>query len=439
MKFNFNKFIASSFLLATAFASVTSCNKDVEDPTPIVLQEPTGQSILEVINSDANLTILKAAVAKAGTNTTFGNSLTTILADKAASYTVFAPTDAAFQAAFQLLGIPPTVGVNALRPGQLDTIIRYHLVGGRVIGDTIARRSPNIQLPTQLVLQQPSSTLPPGLRMSVFPSRVGTTYFVNNVPVTQADMAVANSVIHKIGAVLLPPSQLLWNRIDTDPNLTYLKAAVQRADSGVAAASTLAAALQNGAANLTVFAPTDAAFRAIITAQITAALIPIVTQQLIPVITQQLIAGGATPAQAAAQAPVQAAAQAPAIAQTQAATLAATPAVFTNSALSAVLTPTTVRGLVAYHLLGNRRFSVNIPATATQIPTVAHSAVPALPLITIQATFGATGVTAATVKGGANATASNIQINPTPAPVGTSDQHYVNGVLHIIDQVLRPQ
>jgi hypothetical protein len=57
----------------------------------------------------------------------------------------------------------------------------------------------------------------------------------------------------------------------------------------------------------------------------------------------------------------------------------------------------------------------------------------------VQATFGATGVTAATVKGLANTSNSNILINPTPAPGGTSDQHYVNGVLHVIDQALRPQ
>lgn len=407
MKFNFNKIIASLFMTATAFALVTSCNKDVQGPTPIVTPTPSGQSMLEYINGDASLTILKAAIARAATNTTFGNSLTTILNDKTTNYTFFAPTDAAFQAAFTFLGIPPAVGVNALRPGQLDTILRAHITGGRVIGDTIARRSPNLQLPTQLVLQAPSAAVPPGVRLSVFPSRVGTTYFVNNVPVTQADNGVANGVVHKIASVLLPPTQLLWDRINTDPNLTYLKAAVQRADSGVAAASTLTAALQNGAANLTVFAPTDAAFQTVLTAQI----------------TQALVAQGVPLATATAQATA----------------LAATPAVFTNLALSSVLTPTNVRGLVAYHLLGNRRFLVNFPTTATAVPTVAHGSVPTLPLITLQATLGATGATAATVKGGANATASNIQINPTPAPAGTSDQNYVNGVLHIIDQVLRPQ
>jgi uncharacterized surface protein with fasciclin (FAS1) repeats len=407
MKFNFNKFIASLFITASAFAVMTSCNKDVEDPIALTQLPPSGQSMLEAINSDANLTILKAAVARAATNTTFGNSLTTILGDKTASYTFFAPTDAAFQAAFTFLGIPQAVGVNALRPGQLDTILRYHFVGGRVIGDTIARRSPNIQLPTQLVLQAPTAAVLGGLRMSLFPSRVGTTYFVNNVPVTQTDIPVANGVIHKVAAVLLPPSQFLWDRINTDANLTYLKAAIQRADSGVAAASTLVAALQNPGANLTVFAPTDAAFQAVITAQV----------------TQALMAQGVPQATAIAQATA----------------LASSPTVFANPALSSVLTPTAVKGLVVYHLLGNRRFSVNIPATATAVPTLLNSAIPTHPGITLQATFGPTGVTAATVKGVANATPANLQINPTPAPAGTSDQNYVNGVLHIINQVLLPQ
>ena len=407
MKFNFNKLIASLFISATAFALVTSCNKDVKDPTPLTQPAPSGQSMLEYINADANLTILKAAIARASTNTTFGNSLTTILADKTFAFTLFAPTDAAFQSAFTLLGIPPAIGVNALRPGQLDTILRYHLVGTRVIGDTIARRSPNIQLPTQFVLQAPSAAVPPGLRMSLFPSRAGTTFFVNNVPVTQTDIPVANGVIHKIAAVLLPPSQFLWDRINNDANLTYLKAAIQRADSGVAAASTLVAALQNPAANLTVFAPNDAAFQAVITAQV----------------TQALMAQGVPQATAIAQATA----------------LASSPTVFSNPALSSVLTPTAEKGLVVYHLLGNRRFSVNIPAAAIAIPTLLNSAIAAHPGITIQATFGATGVTAATVKGVANATAANIQINPTPAPAGTSDQNYINGVLHIINQVLLPQ
>ena len=59
----------------------------------------------------------------------------------------------------------------------------------------------------------------------------------------------------------------------SDPQLTYLKAAIQRADSGVVAASTLQAALQNIGLNATVFAPTDDAFKTFLTTAVAQYLI----------------------------------------------------------------------------------------------------------------------------------------------------------------------
>jgi hypothetical protein len=118
--------------------------------------------------------------------------------------------------------------------------------------------------------------------------------------------------------------------------------------------------------------------------------------------------------------------------------LASTPGVFSNPALYSSLTAQTVKGIVVYHILGSRAFTVNFPTTPTSVPTLLNSAVPAHPGVSITATFTGLSVSAATVKGAANPTASNLLINPTPAPAGTSDQHYLNGVLHKIDQVLRP-
>ncbi|MBO9682830.1 MAG: fasciclin domain-containing protein, partial [Flavisolibacter sp.] len=347
---------------------------------------------------------LKAAITKASTNSTFGNNLNALLSDSTGVFTFFAPTDAAFQAS----GFPSAAAVSAQRAGLLDTILRYHLVPGQKITSSIISQTfPNMQEPTALVLAPPSASLPPGLRMSIFPSKRGTLLWANNIPITQADIAASNGVVHKVATLVAPPSQYLWDRINNDPDLTYLKAAIQRADSGVAAASTLQAGLQNPAANLTVFAPTNLSFQQLLTAQITAALIA----QGMPSLT----------------------------AQTTAAALASSPTVFTNPALASVLTPTLVKGVVVYHLLGVRSFSVNIPSAATNTPTLLNTAVANHPGVSLQATFGPTGVTAATVKGVANASASNILINPTPAPNGTSDQHYINGVLHKIDQVLIPQ
>jgi len=169
-------------------------------------------------------------------------------------------------------------------------------------------------------------------------------------------------------------------------------------------------ALQNIGANLTVFAPTDAAFQATITGAV----------------AQVLIGLGVPPATALAQATA----------------LASTPAVFSNPNLYPYLTAETVKGIVVYHVLGTRAFTNNLPTTAANFPTLLNGGIPAHPGLTIQATFGVPFVTSATVKGLGNATASNVQINASPLipdPNGTSDQHYLNGVIHKIDQVLLPQ
>jgi len=59
------------------------------------------------------------------------------------------------------------------------------------------------------------------------------------------------------------------------------------------------------------------------------------------------------------------------------------------------------------------------------------------PGVILQAVFTGPFVSSATVKGAANTTASNVIINPAN-PIAT-DQHFLNGVIIRIDQVLRPQ
>lgn len=424
MKLSFHNTL-KSLIAALAVIAMASCNKELPEPEPIPQPVPSGLSIMETLD-EANFSFLKAAVARASTFNSPTGKLSTLLADKSGVFTFFAPDDNAFKASLVALGLPADIAsINFFRPGQLDTIIKYHLVGGEKLG--AARVNPvapnlNIYLQSSLLLAAPSASLPPGYRMPLFMGKQGNVLFANNIPVVQPDIQVANGIIHKVAFALLPPQQVLWQRVASDPDLTYLLAAIQKADEGDPA-KTLESALKNTAANLTVFAPSNLAFQQLLTGQITMALIPLVTQQL--------IAGGMDPADAAAAAP--------AIAQGQAATLASTPAVFSNPALASVLTPTVVKGIVVYHLLGNRAFSVNLPAGLTSVPTLLNGAIAAHPGIGVQATLGPTGVTSATVKGVGNATASNVQINPTPAPGGTSDQHYINGVLHKIDQVLLPQ
>jgi uncharacterized surface protein with fasciclin (FAS1) repeats len=266
---------------------------------------------------------------------------------------------------------------------------------------------PNWFYPTNLNPTS-GSTFNPLVRLTTHPSTRNGNW-VNNVPLIAVDNAVANGVIHTAAAMPAPPSVPLWSRIAVDADMTYLKAAIQRADSGVAntSSASLEWALTNFGPNLTVFAPTNAAFQATLTAQITAAL----------------IAQGVPPATAAATA----------------AALASSPTVFSNPALYGSLTAQTVKGIVVYHLLGSRAFTNNFPTTTTSYPTLLNSAIPTHPGVALNVTFTGLAVTSATVKGVANATAANISLNPTPNPGGTSDQHFINGTLHKINQVLLPQ
>lgn len=396
MKKNFPALLKQIMLSAAFLGLLTACNKDVSDPVPVEPPAPaTNVTIADLLNTDASYSLLKTAINRVP-------GLLAMLSDKDAVYTVFAPDDAAFQRS----GINAAV-INALPADQIAAIMQYHIVGGQKITSAmITTNFPNVQLPTQLVLAPPSVQLPPGMRMSVFPYRNGNMAWVNNIPLTGVDIQAANGVIHKVAAIITPPQQVLWDRIASDPELDYLEAAVRRADQASPSPG-LMAALSNPAASLTVFAPNDAALQQVLTGQITLALM-----------------GMGVPA---------------AQAQAQAQALASTPDVFTNPAVATVLTPVVIQGLVVYHLLGSRAFTVNLPTTATAKPTLLNSGIPNHPGVTLQATFGPAGVTAATVKGIANPTASAIQINPTTAPGGTSDQHYINGVLHVINQVLLPQ
>lgn len=68
----------------------TSCtkNENVPEATPIDYPAGSGSTIGEVLNTDANFSILKAAVTKAG--------LMPAVSDKNNVFTVFAPNNEAF-------------------------------------------------------------------------------------------------------------------------------------------------------------------------------------------------------------------------------------------------------------------------------------------------------------------------------------------------------
>lgn len=397
----------------SAIMLLSSCNKEPEQiPGGPAAPAPTGVTLGATLAANADDSLYLAIVRRAG--------LLSLLNNQASTYTLFVPGNLAVKRFISAASgglIPPGAPdavfsafiANSLPAASAAGIVSYNTVPQKVMAADIPSTFPNFQYPTIL---NPAPSVSALLRLTTFPSTANGAW-INNVPLVGVDQLASNGVIHHTGALVLPPQRFVWDRINTDTELTYLKAAIIRADSGTVTTTspgTLQGALLNIGANLTVFAPTDAAFRTTLTGAI----------------YQVLVGLGLPPATALAQATA----------------LASTPAVFENPALYSVLTSQTVRGIVVYHVLGRRAFTNNFPTTQTFVPTLLNGAVPSHPGIGLTATFGTPFVSAATVKGAANATAANVIINISPLipdPNGTSDQHYLNGVLHKIDQVLLPQ
>lgn len=435
MKYISNIVKASTLLSVSAMLVLSSCNKDLEQfATPVNTPptDPSGLSLGATLAANADDSLYYRMVVKAGLNN--------LLANKTTYFTLFVPGNAAMRqfitaASGGLVppGSPDAVYsgfiVNNLPAATANAIVSYNTIPQVIRTSSIPSTFPNFQYPSIL---NPAPAISALLRLTTFPSTANGAW-VNNVPLSGVNAEAANGIIHHTAAVTTPPQRFLWDRINTDAQLTYLKAAINRADSGTASPGYLQGALSNIGANLTVFAPTDDAFKATITGAAYKVILPLVTQQL----TALYISGGMTPADAATQAAI----DAPPIALGQATTLASSPTVFSNPALYGVLTAENVKGILVYHLFGNRAFTNNFPTTPTAKPTLLNTVITAHPGVIINATFGTPFVTNATIKGAFNTTDANILINAsplTPDPLGTSDQHYTNGVLHKIDQVLLP-
>ena len=148
-------------------------------------------------------------------------------------FTVFAPTDAAFEA------LPEgTVAALLQDPtGDLADILLYHVVGAKALS-------------TDLCDGQMITTLNGD---SVMVKIMDGNVYIDNAMVTAADIETDNGVVHVIDAVILPKSTVV-DVIITSADHTILEAAVTAAE--------LVDDL-SGEGPFTVFAPTDAAFNAL--------------------------------------------------------------------------------------------------------------------------------------------------------------------------------
>ncbi len=433
--------------VALSAAVVVACNKAPEAPVALPTTGTTivtANNVFQVLDTAKNDSLFARLVKRVGAV----NGITSILATGTNGFTIFVPDNtvmknfiaaatgglipAAAPDATHSAFLSGALGANSLPIASAVGLVNYHIITGTVRSTAIPTTFPNAPQPTYLAV----STATPFVRLANYPSRRGTDVWLNNIPVIPAiDVTAVNGVIHHIAAVAVPPSSFLWDRINVDADLTYLRAAVLRADSGVVSVpgtlntNSVQSLLSNFGPNFTLFAPLDAAFRA----TLYAVAYPNVYNQIYQAVYTAQIAGGATVPVATAAATAAATANAP----TQTNALVATPAVFSNPALFGALPASTVKGILVSHVLGSRAFSVNLPTAVTNVPTLLNGAIPAHPGVKVAATFAGPFVTGITVQGVGNVTSFPVVMNPNPN--GSSDQNCVNGVMHKIAGVLLPQ
>jgi len=243
------------FFLIFLFAFTISCKDDDDD----VLQPlPTTGSIVDIAVDNADFSILVEALTKAN----LVNAL-----NGAGPFTVFAPTNAAFQELFTALGVS---GIDDLSADALTPILLYHVLGVKAKStnlsdgyfETLSLFSPG-DFPIKVLVGLDS-----GVKLNA------------STNVTAADVMASNGVIHIIDKVLLSPD--VADIAIANSSFSHLVAAVEKAD--------LVNALKAGGP-FTVFAPTDAAFEALFDDLGVSGIDDLSAETLTPILLYHVVSG----------------------------------------------------------------------------------------------------------------------------------------------------
>jgi transforming growth factor-beta-induced protein len=208
-------------LLFVSLFVISSCDDDDSTTT----SEP--QTIAEIAAGDSNFSTLVSALERTG--------LTSVL-NGAGTYTVFAPTNDAFDA----LG----VDLTTLSDNALTEILLYHVLGAEVFAGDIAEG--------QTYVSTAATTGPDNSQLSMLIEKGSTVVINGSINVTSADLDASNGVIHVIDNVILP-LDVVGHALAND-SFTELVGALTAAD--------LVVTLQSDGP-FTVFAPVNSAFEAI--------------------------------------------------------------------------------------------------------------------------------------------------------------------------------
>ncbi len=219
-----------SVLMISFSLFVVSCDDDDDNDIPM-----SSKNIVEIAQSDPNFSTLVSAIVAAELDDVLSNG---------GPFTVFAPTNAAFAK------LDPTTLNNIIsNPVLLTALLQYHVVSGEVTSSDLTNG--------------PVVTLLSGQSINVDLSG-GMVTLNGSSKVTAADIDASNGVIHVIDEVLLPTdfaAQTIVQIAAGNNDFSILVKALLKPEL-----SDLLAAASDPSSDLTVFAPTDEAFNATLSA-----------------------------------------------------------------------------------------------------------------------------------------------------------------------------
>ena len=232
-------------LILAIFTLILSACKPVENNVP----QPT--TLSQKLLTGSNLSLLRAAITRAGLDASLG---------QAGAITLFAPSDSAFIGA----GYADVNAINAIPVDTLKRLLQYHILNTKLLSLSIAVGSINVPQQTlaglPIYLTKTTTTTVSSSSSTTAVSTITARTSVNGARLVQTDVEGTNGVIHVIDKVLLPPTgdivQTLTRLSAKGPDsFSLLTAAITRAN--------LADLLQGRTINqgpFTLFAPVDAGF-----------------------------------------------------------------------------------------------------------------------------------------------------------------------------------
>lgn len=222
--------IKSALIALTLMGTIVSCDSDYKDETP---------SIAGIAVANPNFSTLEGAAVQGGVVGVLSNSNPN---DPSGHYTVFAPTNDAFAR----LGLVDAGTLGGLQNSFLTNTLLYHVSNGDLLAANIMNGG--------------TSTSALGVDRRFI--RRGDDLYINGSKIILTDVNASNGTVHAIDKVMIATgvniveSALLLKeaKVFKAPELTFLVQAV--------ISSGLASVLADPDNDFTIYAPTDAAFKA---------------------------------------------------------------------------------------------------------------------------------------------------------------------------------